>query len=121
EIPMQSAGPICHAHIHVMGDGGGKGHKLDAKSATVVFDLSTTALGELWITLSTSRGACSCWIRAQSIDTVAAIHRRSADLTKQLAGVGFSGATVHTTLWDGDRVQELATMMRRFGGINLQA
>ncbi len=121
DIPMPIDAPITHAQIHVLGDGGGKAHKFDAKNATVVFDLSTTALGELWITLNVSHGQCSCWIRAQNIDTVAALDANAATLATQLAEAGYQNASVHATLWDGDRVHELSAMMRRFGGLNLQA
>ncbi|MDZ4857352.1 MAG: hypothetical protein SGI88_00075 [Candidatus Hydrogenedentes bacterium] len=121
ELPMRPDSPISNAHIHIMGDGGGKAGRFDAKNATIVLDLSTSALGDLWITITVASGACSCWLRAQEINTVTALQRHSAGLVGHLAEAGYPNVAVHATLWDGNRVQELATLMRRFNGINLQA
>jgi hypothetical protein len=118
-MPADSA--VRHAHIHVMGEGGGKTQRFDAKNATVALDLSTSALGDLWITLSATHGACSCWIRARDLDAVAAIQSHAGELAARLSNAGYPGASVQTALWDGNRVRELATMMRRFKGLNVEA
>lgn len=120
-LPMPVDAPIRHAHIHVMGEGGGKAQRFDAANATVVLDLSTSALGDLWITLSAVHGACSCWIRARDVDAMTALQEMQDELAERLSRAGYPGANVQTALWDGDRVRELATMMRRFKGLNIEA
>ena len=120
-LPMPLDAPIRHAHIHVMGEGGGKAQRFDAANATVVLDLSTSALGDLWITLSAVHGACSCWIRARDVDAVTALQEMQGELADRLSRAGYPGANVQTALWDGDRVRELATMMRRFKGLDVEA
>ena len=120
-LPMLADSAVRHAHIHVMGEGGGKTQRFDAKNATVALDLSTSALGDLWITLSITHGACSCWIRARDLDAVAAIQSHAGELAARLSDAGYPGASVQTALWDGNRVRELATMMRRFKGLNVEA
>lgn len=120
-LPMPVNAPIRHAHIHVMGEGGGKAQRFDAANATVVLDLSTSALGDLWITLSAVRGVCSCWIRACDVDAMTALQEMEDELADRLSSAGYPGANVRTSLWDGDRVRELATMMRRFKGLDIEA
>ena len=120
-LPVPADAPLRHAHLHIMGEGGGKTQRFDAKNATVVLDLSTSALGDLWITLTTAHGMCSCSIRARELDAVAALDAHAGELAARLADAGYSGAQVQTALWDGDRVRALAAMMRRFRGIDLEA
>jgi hypothetical protein len=120
-LPLPVDGSVRHAHIHIMGEGEGRAQRFDAKNATVVLDLSTSALGDLWITLTTIHGACSCWIRARELDTLAIIQSEADALAARLADAGYPGANVQAALWEGDRVRELATMMRRFKGLNIEA
>lgn len=120
-MPVAFDSPIRFAHIHVMGEGGGKSQRFDAKNVTVVFDISTASLGELWITLTAAHGACSCWIRAGNLDAVALIQSHADELAGRLSRAGYAAVEVRATLWDGDRVRELAAMMRRFKGIDVEA
>ncbi|NUM55342.1 MAG: hypothetical protein HUU46_16975 [Candidatus Hydrogenedentes bacterium] len=120
-LPTPPDAAVRHAHIHIMGEGGGKAQRFDAKNATVVLDLSTSALGDLWITLTATHGACTCWIRARDAEAVEAIRSQAAGLAARLASAGYVGASVVADLWDGSRVRELATMMRRFKGLNVEA
>lgn len=121
EVPFDPTALITHAQIHIFGEGGGKGRRFDPDNSTVVIDLSTTNLGDLWISLNMVRGACQCWIRVTDVEVVRAVEESSADLAEQLEAVGYPGATVHATLWDGNRLQEAANLMRRFEGISLEA
>lgn len=120
-MPVAVDSPLRFAHIHVMGEGGGKSQRFDAKNVTVVFDISTTSLGELWITMTAAHGACSCWIRASDLDAVALIQSHADELAGRLSRAGYAAVDVRATLWDGDRVRELAAMMRRFKGIDVEA
>lgn len=120
-LPLPAESSLRHAHIHIMGEGGGKAQRFDSKNATVVLDLATSALGELWITLTAAHGACTCWIRARHAAAVEAIQTHAYELAERLSTAGYPGASVKADLWDGDRVRELATMMRRFKGLNVEA
>lgn len=121
DFPFPADSPLRHAQVHFFGGDGRKGHRFDPDNATVVLDLASAALGDLWITLALVHGICTCWIRATSIDVVKAIDDLGAELVEDLDRAGFRGARVHVTLWDGDRVQQVAALMRRFEGINLEA
>jgi hypothetical protein len=50
-----------------------------------------------------------------------ALQEMQSELADRLSRAGYPGANVQTALWDGDRVRELATMMRRFKGLNIEA
>ncbi len=121
EVPFDPNAQIGQAQIHIFGEGGGKGRRFDPANSTIVLDLSTTNLGDLWISLNMVHGACQCWIRATDVNVVRAVEESSAGLASRLEGCGYPGATVHATLWDGDRLQETANLMRRFEGISLEA
>lgn len=121
ELPFTPGAPIEHAQIHVMGDGGGRGRRFDRQNASLVLDLRTTALGDLWITLTVSSGDCTCWLRAQSLAAAEALQANAPELTARLADAGYPRSIVLTALWDGDRVRELAAILRPFRGLNIEA
>lgn len=121
EVPFDPNALVTQAQIHIFGEGGGKGRRFDPDNSTVVIDLSTTNLGDLWISLNVQRGACQCWIRATDIEVVRAVEESAAELAARLESSGYPGARVHATLWDGNRLQEAANLMRRFEGISLEA
>ena len=121
EVPFDSNALLTQAQIHIFGEGGGKGRRFDPNNSTVVIDLSTTKLGDLWISLNMVQGVCQCWIRATDVEVVRAVDDSSKELAERLAASGYPGATIHATLWDGNRLKEAANLMRRFEGISLEA
>jgi hypothetical protein len=121
EVPFDPNALNAHAQIHIFGEGGGKGRAFDPDNSTIVIDLSTTNLGDLWISLNMVRGACQCWIRATDVEVVRMIEETSGELAERLQASGYPGAQVHTTLWDGNRIQEATNLMRRFEGLSLEA
>jgi hypothetical protein len=120
EFAFDPSAQLTQAQIHVFGEGGSD-RRFDPENSTVVIDLSTTNLGDLWISLNMIRGACQCLIRATDIEVVRAVEESSPELAKRLEVSGYPGAKVHATLWDGNRLQEAANLMRRFEGISLEA
>ena len=121
EIPFNPDSPIRHAQIHVLADGGGKRRDASANDATVAFDLATSRLGDLWITLRISAGRCVCWLRPTTQDAVETLRAAANELVDGLADAGYSGATVNVTLWDGNRMAEAANLLRGLSGINVTA
>ncbi|GMV93414.1 MAG: hypothetical protein AMXMBFR82_31920 [Candidatus Hydrogenedentota bacterium] len=121
EVPFDPNAMNAQAQIHIFGEGGGKGKAFDPDNSTVVIDLATTNLGDLWISLNMTRGACQCWIRATDVDVVRAVEETAGELAGRLEASGYPGAQVHATLWDGNRIKEAANLLRRFEGISLEA
>ena len=121
ELPSDPQSPLKHAQVHFFGEGQGRGREFSTENTTVVFDLSTTRLGDLWISISPVQGICHCWIRATDADVVRMVDETAAELAQRLETCGYLGAQVHATLWDGNRLREAANLMRRFEGISLQA
>jgi hypothetical protein len=120
ELPFSPDAPIQHAQIHLFGRDGGH-RRIDPDHAQAVLDLSTTAMGDLWITLMTTPGHCMCTIRTTSPEAVQAVEKSSGDLVEALAGAGYGGVAVRVNLWDGNRVREAATLMRGLSGVDVQA
>ena len=122
ELPMTKDAPIQHGQIHVFSDSRGTGHNaIDPKQASVVLDLSTTRLGDLWIHLQTSQGICRCSFRATQQETVTAIQGTASELVENLQSAGYGATQVQATLWDGNRLREAADLMRRFSGFSANA
>ncbi len=120
EIPLPPGGDLRHAQIHFFDEGHAKGKPFDQNNALVAFDLSTTRLGDLWITLQVTSGRCACHLRATTPDTVNAIKEASGALADSLLNAGFPDAHITVSLWDGDRLRAAAGMMRRFSGLDVK-
>ena len=121
ELPMASDGPITRAQVHFFGEGRGKGRRFDGQDATVVLDVSTTRLGDLWVRLAIAGGRCACGFRTTSEEAARAIEAAAPELVQSLADAGYPGAEVHVAGWDGDRIRETVNLMSRFTGLNVSA
>ncbi len=121
ELPIDPQSGMHRAQIHLFNEGKGRGRSFENKTTLVAFDLSTSHLGDLWITLQILHHRCVCRLRATSQPAVEALSNAADELIEHLDQVGHPGAHVEATLWDGDRLRETAALMRRFSGINVQA
>lgn len=121
EVPFGPDTGIFRAQVHFFGDGGGGRRGFDARNSMVAFDLSTTNLGDLWVSLRAARGYCECRLSATSPEVVRAIEGAAGELDSALREAGYERVSVRAALWNGDRLAEAAVLMRRFSGINVQA
>lgn len=120
-VPFDPAAPVRHAYIHFFGDGKNQQQPFDGKNATIVLDVSTERLGDLWVSLKIVRGRCSCWLRATRPEVVEAIRADSAELVEALERAGYPNAQVKAIQWDGDRLKATASLMRRFSPFTVEA
>jgi Flagellar hook-length control protein FliK len=120
DLPFPPDAPISRAQIHVFGEGG-RGRHFDRRNASITLDLSTPRLGDLWISLTITGGACTCVVRAAREATVAAITAATPELGQALAEAGYPDASVQVTSWSGNRLEETAQLMRRFSGLDVRA
>jgi len=121
DLPLPPGAPLTRAQVHVFGEGGRGRHGFDRQNASITLDLSTQRLGDLWISLTITGGACTCIVRATSEDTFAAMTAASAELSQVLADAGYANAAVQVTLWSGNRLEETAHLLRRFSGLDVRA
>ncbi|MBN2308113.1 MAG: flagellar hook-length control protein FliK [Candidatus Hydrogenedentes bacterium] len=121
EVPVMADSGFGRLQVHFFGGGKGREEGFDPRNAMVVLDLSTVALGDLWVRLAVVGGACTCSFRAAEDVTAEAIAAGAQDLREALAAAGYAGAQVHVTKWDGDRFRELVSLARQFGGLNVKA
>jgi hypothetical protein len=77
-------------------------------------------LGDLWITLAMHQGTCRCRIRARTPEVVRAVAAHAPELTERLGDVGYRGAQVTASLWDGDRIAEAVGLFAQFTGVSVQ-
>lgn len=121
EVPVPPESAFTRAQIHVFGDGKRGKDAIDPKNAAVILDLSVSRLGDLWIALRVQQGHCQCEIRAVRPGSATAIEAASEELSAALAGAGYPGARITVLPWEGNRIEELAALMRRFTGIDVNA
>jgi Flagellar hook-length control protein FliK len=120
EMPVPAESPFQWIQLHFFGDGEGGKRGFGAADALVVLDVSTTALGDLWISLGMVRGLCTCTLRATDPATVKAIASNADELKENLAAAGYQGANVQAVKWNGDRLLAAAQLMRRFSGMDMR-
>lgn len=112
---------LNRAHIHVFGDGGGR-QSFAADNSTVVLDLSTTRLGDLWITLSAVHGVCTCVFRASAAPIADLIGAHARELEQILSeSAGYTHAQVKAVIWDGDRFGAAVELFRPLQGLDTEA
>ena len=104
--------------MHIIGDGRGQD---TAKGQVVVLDLATTALGDIWIRLELLNNTCRCTLKTSSDAAVPVLDEAAGELRTSLEEAGYGHTSVTVQLWEGERIDEVADLMRRFGGINLSA
>ncbi len=121
ELPFPPDAIISHAQLHFFGEGNGDSTQSNLESSTLVMDLTTSQLGDLWITLRTTSGECDCQIRATSPEAHALLSQDTTTLETALTAAGYDPVRVSIGEWNGDRVAELAGIMRRFSGLDLNA
>jgi flagellar hook-length control protein FliK len=121
EVPFPPGSGFQHGQIHFFGDGKGRSGRWDKKNATVALDLSTTRLGDLWITLRVHQGHCLCTIRATESETVKVLDGGAMELADALASAGYVGAQVKVQRWDGDRVEQAGLLLQPLAGVDVSA
>lgn len=121
EIPFPPHAPIRNAQVHIFGEGRGRQQKYDPQNTAVAIDLTTTRLGDLWISLAIHQGVCRCWIRARTSEVVRAVETHASDLADRLSGLGYPGTRVRASLWNGDRLSEVVSLVAQFKEVDFQA
>lgn len=120
EAPVFGDG-MKRAQIHIFGDSSSGRNAYSADHATVLMDVSSTTLGELWVQLSSAGGHCVCRFRTESADVANAIDTHAPELQSALTDAGYTTATVEAMQGRVDRLDQLAAGLRRFSGLSVQA
>lgn len=120
EVPFPPDAGVRRAAIHFL-SGRDRGKRGAAAAASVALDLSTTRLGDLWIMLLASEGACSCRFLAKTPEARDALSAAADDLEKSLRAAGYRDVRIETRLWEDNRFSEAAAFVRRIKGIDVQA
>ncbi len=121
EVPFGPKAPLRRALVHFFGESRrrrGRDRDIDFRNASVVLDLSTSKLGDIWVTLEAHGGRCRCRFRAERRETLAIIQEASPSLSSALKAAGYEDAIVETSEWRGDRLSETARWMRTLSGID---
>ena len=121
DLPLNPQSGFERVHVHFFGDGKTENDD-DAPSASlVVFDLSLSRLGDMWITLRTTPNTCSCRIQASDPNAAAAIDEHAHELSSALTDAGYPGTTVEAAAWEGDRFDAVADLFRNASGLDISA
>lgn len=119
EIPFAPGGSIRDGLIHFLPEGRRNRSTAASSYATVALDLSTTHLGNLWITLQAGSGECHCRILANESAAVETLHAATDELQSGLVNAGYARPTVQIANWDGNRLRETASLLQRYAGFQV--
>lgn len=120
-IPFAPGGAIRDGLVHFMPEGRHAHGEAAAGYATVALDLSTTRLGNLWVTLQVGGGECRCRVQASETTAVEALQAATKELETGLIQAGYARPTIQVARWDGNRLRETATLLQRYAGFQVKA
>jgi len=121
ELPLNPNAQMNSAQVHFFLDGKSTQAGGHPEDATVVLDLSTRHLGDLWVSLQTQSDACTCRFKAVREESVAAIRNAEADIKAALLATGFQHVDIRIAAWDGDRLRAVSGLMGRLAGLDTTA
>jgi hypothetical protein len=119
DLPFDPESGVNRAMVHLFQDGGRGGD--EAESATVVFDLSLTQLGDIWVKLSLYGDRCACRIGVADPGVLDLLGQFESELVEALRSTGARDISVNAELWDGDRLTRTASLMRPLNGVDMSA
>jgi hypothetical protein len=119
DLPFDPESGVNRAMVHLFQDGGRGGD--EAENATVVFDLSLTQLGDVWVKLSLYRDRCVCRFGVTDPGVFELLGQFEPELADALRSTGARDVTVDAELWDGDRRTRTASLMRPLNGVDVSA
>jgi hypothetical protein len=121
EIPFAPETGMQQARIYFFEEEQGSRKNRKKPFSIAAFDLETTRLGAIWITLKTAGNRIDCRFRVMHDEIVNTIEENADSLRAALEDAGYAGAVIRASRWDGDRLAEAARIMRRFSRINVNA
>lgn len=121
DLPLHPQSGFKRAQVHFFGEE--KNEQQDGMPGTslVVFDLSMSRLGDMWITLRTTENMCTCRIETVDPNAATMIEAHSEELANALAEAGYPGVVVESQHWDGDRLGAVADLFRGISGLDVSA
>ncbi len=120
-LPLNPQTGFERVHVHVFSDGKNAKENDTASTSLVVFDLSLSRLGDMWIALRTTPNTCSCRIQTSDPQAAAAINEHAGELSNALADAGYPGTVVEAVVWEGDRFDAVADLFRSAAGLDISA
>ncbi len=120
-LPLNPQSGFDRVHVHFFGDGSAEDDDAAPSTSLVVFDLSLSRLGDMWITLRTTPNACSCRIQTCDPNAAATIDEHAHDLSRALTDAGYPETVVEAAVWEGDRFDAVADLFRNASGLDLSA
>jgi len=118
EVPFKDDAPIRRAFIHVFGRGQSRDGPEDSESMSVALDLSTSSLGDIWVSLRTHEGRCACEFRAERAGTDRLIEASRELLLSGLKAAGYREPLVATAPWREGRLAETSLWLRPVEGVD---
>ncbi|MDK1021101.1 MAG: flagellar hook-length control protein FliK, partial [Candidatus Hydrogenedentes bacterium] len=121
ELPLHPQSGFERAQVHFFGEENNTKQGGSPGTSLVVFDLSLSRLGDMWITLRTTQKTCTCRIETVDPNAAAMIEEHSEELANALAEAGYPGAVVESAAWEGDRLAAVADLFRGVSGLDISA
>lgn len=120
ELPFPPNSGVNGAQVHFFSDGRGHGADLNRPAiAEAALDLELSQLGPMWVHVRLVGDACECHFRTPNENVAAALRADNAALTESLNAAGFMNVRIAADQWNGDRIDAVEQLMRRFADLDV--
>jgi hypothetical protein len=120
EIPIPADTFFQRAQIHVMNYSQDDSNEDDQKVDTVVMDLNTTMLGEMWIRLQRIGDACQCQIHMSEADSIPVVSGAREKLHSALKEHGYAKVSISVEPMGTSRIDKLVQLLGQSAPLDLQ-
>ncbi len=121
EIPLDEQSGFTRCQIHFFGDEKNPNNASKTPAVSIVLDIETEHLGQLWIQLQIHDLTCSCLLQSDKAETRALLKSESKALEDGLRQAGLQVESCEVRAWTGDRMAMLTRLFQRFNTFEIHA
>jgi len=120
ELPMPGDSVIQRAQLHVLNHSKGSGDEEENKVDSIVLDLNTTMLGEMWVRLQRVGETCQCQIQLTRSEAISVVSKGREKLQVALQQHGYSEVSVSVEPMKKSRIENLIQLLGQSTQLDLQ-
>jgi hypothetical protein len=111
ELPLPSDSFFQRAQLHVMSESSDDAEEEEQRVDSVVIDLNTTMLGEMWIRLQRMGDTCQCQIQMVENDSISVVSAARGKLQAALKEHGYEAVSISVEPMEIGRIEQLVHLL----------
>ena len=120
ELPVPPNSFFQRAQIHVMNHSKNDSNEENQTVDTVVMDLNTTMLGEIWIRLQRIGDTCQCQIEMGEPESISLVSAAKEKLHSALKEHGYADVSISVDAMDSHRIDKLVQLLGQSKSLDLK-